>query len=44
MIGHGSNKGIVPITCGELFQAIEQVDKAKKEIQVGDCVFYEGGL
>jgi len=34
MIGHGSNKGIVPITCGELFQAIDKVEKSQKELQV----------
>ena len=34
MIGHGCNKGIVPITCGNLFQAIEKVEKSQKELQV----------
>lgn len=35
MIGHGSNKGIVPITCGHLFKEIDKVERKKKEIQVG---------
>ncbi|XP_035680262.1 kinesin-like protein KIF28P isoform X3 [Branchiostoma floridae] len=30
MVGYGNNKGIVPITCDELFKAIEAGDKATK--------------
>ncbi|XP_064604048.1 kinesin-like protein KIF28 [Liolophura sinensis] len=34
MIGYGPNKGIVPITCGELFKAIEDNKDQKKQLQV----------
>ncbi|XP_076100625.1 kinesin-like protein KIF28 isoform X4 [Mytilus galloprovincialis] len=34
MIGYGSNKGIVPILCEELFKAVEQNDDKSKQLQV----------
>ena len=34
MIGYGANKGIVPITCGELFKAFEKNKDEEKEFQV----------
>ncbi|XP_076815632.1 kinesin-like protein KIF28 [Clavelina lepadiformis] len=34
MVGHGSNKGIVPITCGNLFRAIDEAREGDKELQV----------
>ena len=34
MIGYGTNKGIVPITCGELFKAFEKNKDEEKEFQV----------
>ena len=40
MIGYGPNKGIVPITCEELFKAVEQnSDKSKQlQVRIGDNV------
>ena len=35
MIGYGPNKGIVPITCEELFKAIEENRDDKKQLRVG---------
>ena len=34
MIGYGPNKGIVPITCEELFNAIEENKDDKKQLRV----------
>ncbi|XP_052768758.1 kinesin-like protein KIF28P isoform X2 [Mya arenaria] len=34
MIGYGANKGIVPITCEELFKAIEANTDKKKQLRV----------
>ncbi|XP_078314013.1 kinesin-like protein KIF28 isoform X2 [Crassostrea virginica] len=34
MIGYGPNKGIVPITCEELFKAIETNKDSQKQLQV----------
>ena len=34
MIGYGANKGIVPITCDELFKAIHQNSDKTKQFQV----------
>nr|XP_039259783.1 kinesin-like protein KIF28P isoform X1 [Styela clava] len=35
MLGYGTNKGIVPIACGELFKAIDSADKSNgKQMQV----------
>ena len=34
MIGYGPNKGIVPITCNELFRAIEDNKDSSKKFQV----------
>ena len=34
MIGYGANKGIVPITCGELFKAFEKNKDEDREFQV----------
>ena len=34
MIGYGANKGIVPITCGELFKGIEDNKDQSKKFQV----------
>ncbi|ESO83557.1 hypothetical protein LOTGIDRAFT_236567, partial [Lottia gigantea] len=34
MTGYGNNKGIVPITCGELFKAIESNKDDKKQLRV----------
>ena len=34
MIGYGPNKGIVPITCEELFKAIEDNKDESKQLQV----------
>lgn len=38
MIGYGPNKGIVPITCEELFKAIETNKDSQKQLQVGASV------
>lgn len=35
MIGYGANKGIVPITCEELFNVIETNKDDKKQLRVG---------
>ncbi|KAK2159394.1 hypothetical protein LSH36_154g12000 [Paralvinella palmiformis] len=34
MIGYGPNKGIVPITCGQLFKAIDENNDDQKQFQV----------
>ncbi|XP_070571376.1 kinesin-like protein KIF28P isoform X2 [Ptychodera flava] len=34
MTGYGPNKGIVPITCDELFKAIDENEDDKKQLQV----------
>ena len=34
MIGYGPNKGIVPITCEELFKAVEQNTDTSRQLQV----------
>lgn len=34
MIGYGANKGIVPITCEELFKVVESNDDDKKQLRV----------
>ncbi|XP_013392801.1 kinesin-like protein KIF28P [Lingula anatina] len=34
MVGYGPNKGIVPITCDELFKAIDKNTDKKKQMQV----------
>ena len=41
MIGYGPNKGIVPITCEELFKAIETNKDSQKQLQVGASVILE---
>ena len=41
MIGYGPNKGIVPITCEELFKAIETNKDSQKQLQVGTSVILE---
>ena len=39
MIGYGPNKGIVPITCEELFNAIQENKDDKKQLRVGFASF-----
>ena len=39
MIGYGPNKGIVPITCEELFNAIEENKDDKKQLRVRTVVY-----
>lgn len=39
MIGYGANKGIVPITCEELFNVIEANKDDKKQLRVSKSVF-----
>ncbi len=34
MVGYGVNKGIVPVTCNELFKGIEAKKDSKTEFQV----------
>ena len=34
MVGYGANRGIVPITCSELFTAVEQNQDNRKQFQV----------
>ena len=34
MLGYGANKGIVPITCGQLFKAIDENNDDQKQFQV----------
>jgi hypothetical protein len=40
MIGYGANKGIVPITCEQLFSAIERNKEKSKQLQVGGGSFH----
>lgn len=34
MVGYGTNKGIVPISCEEIFKRIESNDNPNKEYQI----------
>jgi hypothetical protein len=36
MIGYGPNKGIVPITCEELFKAVEQNTDTSRQLTLSD--------